>query len=140
MASVIASSLRPASHRKAFLLDLFDEQVERPFENHCDITRRVLVAKQVLRLAQLVPQRAAGRELNLESLGRDWSQGGPGLDRSRRQRRKGKGRCRGWKPADRRGDGRLRRKPGDELFNVALRLACRLRQDPIDILSRQVWH
>ena len=143
-----------AAHCESLLLDVLDQQIECPFQDGREVSVRYAVPEQVLRLPQLVPKCAAGGELDLERLLRQGCEERAPRGCSPRRRRRNWWRfsrrqsCRRtrrrsrkpWKLADQRGNGRLRRKPCDQLLDASLRFASCLRQDFAMVLLNQVWH
>src|SRR5216684_6096912 len=143
---------RPAGG-EALLLHMFDQQIECSFEDRRQVSVGDAVPEQVLGLTELVTTRAARGELKLERFLRERCNHGPAFIASRwrcgwrcegesrrRRRHRCSGaerecRCRlGWgvgairKLAHHGWNRRLRRKTRDQLLDLALRLARRLRQ------------
>jgi len=156
---------RLPARRESFFLDVLDRHVERRLEDRRQVSVGNAVTEQVLQLAELLMTRATPGELEFEGVLGERLNDGPAFIASRRRSR---WRCEHWSgrrlghrrwsgsaerecgcglrhqvgatrklPHDARNRG-LWRKTRNHLFDLALRLARRLRQDLLLVLGGQL--
>jgi hypothetical protein len=129
---------------ESLLLQVHDESFEGLVEDHRQLPAGNAVAEEILRLPELVPKSAGRGELDLEGVRGERRDDRPAHFWTIRRHRAGRT-CLpqlGWlalrKLPDAIGNRRLRRKSRGQLFDLALGLARRLRQETFVVLVREM--